>query len=95
MDIEDAERNFRRVATRYLSAVELSIAEQYNLFAEMWSAKEALYKYYKRGELDFVRDISIESYNPEDANFVATILRGEAIVVDIERYDNIVVATIG
>lgn len=95
VDIEDAERNFRRVATRYLSAVELSIAEQYNLFAEMWSAKEALYKYYKKGKLDFVRDISIESYNPEDANFVATILRSEAIVVDIERYDNIVVATIG
>lgn len=94
VDIEDAGRDFRKVATRYLSAEEQYMAERYDVFAEMWSAKEALYKYYKKGKLDLVRDISIESYNSEKSTFVATILGGEPIVVDIKRYNNLVVATI-
>lgn len=94
VDIEDAGRDFRKVATRYLSSDELCMAEKYDVFAEMWSAKEALYKYYKKGRLDLVRDISIESYNSENSTFVATILGGEPIVVDIKRYNNLVVATI-
>ena len=42
VDIESVERDFRKVASRYLSAEEQALAERYDIFAEMWSAKEAL-----------------------------------------------------
>lgn len=95
VDIESVERNFRRVASRYLSAEEQSMAERYDLFAELWSAKEALYKYYKKGKLDLVRDISITNYNSENSTLVATILGSQPITVNLDRRDNLVIATIG
>lgn len=95
VDIESAERDFRRVASRYLSAEEQTMAERYDLFAELWSAKEALYKYYKKGKLDLVRDISIVEYNAENSTLTATILGSQPITVNLDRRDNLVIATIG
>ena len=95
LDIESLDRDFRRVASRYLSDSEQIMAEQYDLFAELWSAKEALYKYYKKGKLDLVRDISIVEYNREEIALVATILGSLPIDIHIDRRGNLVVATIG
>ena len=49
VEIEHTDRDFGRVANRYLSQSEQMLAEQYGILAEMWCAKEALYKYYKKG----------------------------------------------
>jgi phosphopantetheinyl transferase len=94
VDIEHKDRDFRRVASRYLSDREREIAEQNNLFAEMWSAKEALYKYHKRGSLDLVKHIRIDEYNPSKNMFVATILDGEPIEVAISNNGNLTIALI-
>ncbi len=94
IDIEEVSRNFRKVASKYLSDNEQAIAEQYDLYAEMWSAKEALYKYYKKGGLDLVKDIVIREYDPLKQHFVASICEGTVIIVDALRKDNIVMATI-
>ncbi len=94
VDIESVERDFRKVASRYLSAEEQAMAERHNLYAELWSAKEALYKYYKKGRLDLVQNISIVEYNAEDSTLIATILDSYPIMVNIDRRDNIVIATI-
>lgn len=94
VDIEDANRDFRKVASRYLSEQEMSLAEEGDLYAEMWCAKEALYKYYRKGRLDFVKHISIVSHNSEESHFTATILDSAPIVVRIKREDNLVVALI-
>jgi phosphopantetheinyl transferase len=94
VDIECANRDFRKVACRYLSDEEITIAEEYDLYAEMWSAKEALYKYYRKGGLDLVKEIVILEYNPSKQHFVASICEGKAIVVDVLRQDNLVMATV-
>ncbi len=94
IDIEDVERNFSRVATRYLSSAEQTLAEENNLFAEMWCAKEALYKYYSKGNLDFVADISIIDYSPERGVLTATILDCTPIEVHISRRENLAIAVI-
>ena len=94
LDIESAERNFGRVVARYLSSEEQRLAEQHNLYAELWFAKEALYKYYKKGGLDFAKDISIKAYNADEGVLQGTILGGKSVEVKIKRDDNLVIAVI-
>ena len=92
VDIESVERDFRRVASRYLSAEEQALAERYDIFAEMWSAKEALYKYYKKGRLDLVKHISIASY--ERGVLKCSILGSEPTEVKVKREGDLVIAVI-
>ena len=94
VDIEHSDRDFRRVSSRYLSEMEREIAEQNNLYAEMWCAKEALYKYYKKGGLDLVEHIKISEYDESGSQLVATIFDGEPIVVKVGKQNNIAVAII-
>lgn len=94
VDIEHIERNFARVASRYLSDREREIADKYDLYAEMWCAKEALYKYHKRGGLDLVDDLVISDYLPQECAFVAKILGGEPVRVKIKREGNLAIALI-
>ena len=94
IDIECVDRNFSRVATRYLSPAEQALAENYNLFAEMWCAKEALYKYHSKGNLDFVADISIIDYSPERSVLLATILDNAPIEVHISHQTDLAIAVI-
>ena len=94
VDIESADRDFGRVATRYLSSEEQQLAEQNALYAEMWCAKEALYKYYKKGGLDFVKDISIAAFDIDGGVLRCSILGGEPIEVKFRRAENLVIAVI-
>ena len=94
IDVEDVERDFRKVAPRYLSLAEQTIAEDNELYAEIWCAKEALYKYHSKGNLDFVADISIVKYIPERGILLAAILNGEPIEVAISRQESLAVAVI-
>jgi phosphopantetheinyl transferase len=94
VDIESAERDFGRVVTRYLSNEEQQLAEQNNLYAELWCAKEALYKYYKKGGLDFVKDITIKNFDSNRGVLRCSILGGEPIEAKVKREENLVVAVI-
>ena len=94
IDIESVKRDFRKVANHYLSAEEQRLAERYDLYAEMWSAKEALYKYHRKGGLDLVRDITISSYEPGSGVLKGSIRGGETIDVKVKRESNLVVAVI-
>ena len=88
VDIEHAERDFAKVAERYLSPAEYRVAE-------MWCAKEALYKYHKKGGVDLVKDLVISDYLPKSNTLVATILGGEPIEITLCREGTLVVAQIG
>lgn len=94
VDIEQTDRNFRKVADRYLSERESAIAEANNLYAEMWCAKEALYKYYKKGALDLINDLVIMDYLPQESAFVARVLDGEPLRVKVKREGNLAIALI-
>lgn len=94
VDIESTERDFRKVASRYLSVEEQALAEQNDLYAEMWSAKEALYKYHVKGGVDFVKDVVVADYDQVRGALRCTIFGGEIIEVKVWREDNLVIAVI-
>ena len=95
VDIEDTARNFRNVSSKYLSAAEQLLAERYDIFAEMWCAKEALYKYHRKGGLDYVEQISILDDDADNQSFEASICGGETIRVRLKREGNHSIALIG
>ena len=95
VDIEQTNRDFCKVASHYLSERELDLAKEYNLFAEIWCAKEALYKYHRKGGVDYVEQISILDYDAEYQLFKASICGGDPVVVRLKREDNHSIALIG
>ena len=60
VDIESLGRNFWRVASRYMTGAEAALCSDPRWPAVLWSAKECLYKYAVRRELDLLRDLRIE-----------------------------------
>ncbi|MEI3528622.1 MAG: 4'-phosphopantetheinyl transferase superfamily protein [Alistipes sp.] len=59
VDIEPVTRNFGRVLSRYMTPEEQALADDPLLPAAVWCAKETLYKYVGRRELDLLRDLRI------------------------------------
>ena len=57
--IEPVPRNFGRVLSRYMTPEEQALADDPLLPAAVWCAKETLYKYAGRRELDLLRDLRI------------------------------------
>jgi len=67
VDIESLERNFSAVEMKALSSREqeyLSNELRSLQLAILWSAKEAIYKYFSMNGVDFSRQISIEKFKP-------------------------------
>ncbi len=59
IDIERLDRNFGSVASRYISPAESELSGDPQLPAALWCAKESLYKFAGRKELDLLRDIKV------------------------------------
>ena len=81
VDIERTERNFERVAARYITAAEregLQVDSPLKM-AAIWCAKEALYKMVSRAGVDFLRDMEILELDIEEGELRARLL-GERIV---------------
>ena len=93
VDIECSTRDFRRVAKHYLSEEEIALAEQYDIFAEMWSAKESLYKYHRKGGLNYLCDVKITGYDGA-GRLQAALPDVEHIEIEVERRDGYIVAVI-
>ncbi len=63
VDIESCSRDFERVASRYVRAEERKLQCDLPLLPLIWSAKETLYKYSGRTELDMIKDLKIKEIN--------------------------------
>lgn len=63
VDIERSDRNFANTLTRFVSPAESSLqdAARPDFPAAVWCAKEAMYKFAGRRELDFLRDLALTS----------------------------------
>lgn len=61
VDIEPADRNFTRAASRFLTPSEAALTDDPHWPGFVWCAKETLYKYAGRRNLDFRKDLRIES----------------------------------
>ncbi len=75
IDIERLDRNFERVASRYISPQEHAQLHTCELMPHIWSIKECLYKFAGQRGLDFIRDIRIMSIDGEE--FHASLPAGE------------------
>ena len=91
VDIESLQRNFSRVASRYISPQE---REQFagvvgpHFEAIMWSAEEALYKYGGREGLDFIKDMVVSNINPQEHTLQAELYGVAAPLVRYQLFDN-------
>lgn len=68
VDIERCDRNFERVAARYVTEAEIGVLSDLprdKSLALIWSAKEALYKAKGATDVDFIRDVEIVATNGE------------------------------
>ena len=61
VDVERVDRDFARVAERYMTAAERALCSAEWWAAAVWCAKECLYKMAGREGADFKRDIVVES----------------------------------
>ena len=59
VDIERLDRNFSRIASRYVSDEEQRLCDEEWWLAAVWCAKETLYKMAGREGIDFLRDTII------------------------------------
>lgn len=66
VDIEAEERDFGRVADRYMVEAERGLCDERWWPAAVWCAKEALYKYARRKEVDFMRDLRVEAFSASE-----------------------------
>ena len=83
VDVERTNRNFERVASRYITPKEQELSADERASAAIWSAKEALYKMQGREGVDFLRDMEIVSLDFEGATIKARMSDGSAVEMGI------------
>lgn len=87
VDIESRDRDFSRAAERYASAEEIALGMgDGDWLAKLWTAKEAMYKYYGVRGIELRDDLRIVSYDPE-----REVLRGQlhsqAVEITLSLHD--------
>ena len=83
VDIEPVTRNFGRVLSRYMTPEEQALADDPLLPAAVWCAKETLYKYAGRRELDLLRDLRILEADFAAGRLVGSIAGGEPVSMSL------------
>lgn len=81
VDIESLDRNFGRIASRYMTSTEQALSDDPRWSAVVWSAKETLYKYAGRKELDLLCDLSVEQADFSAGRLVGRIRGGEVLLL--------------
>ena len=76
VDIEPLARDFSKAVPRFVSDAERPLSDDGRLAAALWCAKETLYKYSGRRELDLLRDIRIEEVDFDRCRIVGRICGG-------------------
>lgn len=94
VDIEPETRNFSRAASRYLAAAERALSDDPSFPGVVWCAKEALYKYAGRTNLDFLTDLSIERADLAAGELTARIENGEPVKLSVCREDGYIIVYI-
>lgn len=94
VDIEPETRNFSRAASRYLADAERALSDDPFFAGVVWCAKEALYKYAGRAELDFLTDLRIERADLAAGELTARIENGEPVRLSVRREDGYIIVYI-
>lgn len=87
LDIEPADRNFSRSASRFMTDAERRLSDDPLWAGMVWCAKETLYKLAGRRELDLREDLRIEAYDPASGLITGRIAAREPLRLRVERRD--------
>ena len=94
VDIENLDRNYERVKSRFMSPAEEALSSMEEWPAMVWTAKEAIYKLYGKREVDLTEDIHIIGLNTETMTLSAEVRDTKGIVIEVRIIENsVVVAT--
>ncbi len=93
VDVEERSRNFEGVSARYMTDKERAFASEEDWAAKVWCAKEALYKYYRKGGVEIREDIKILGYDA-DSEILQAAIFDTRLEVKVERQGEYIVATI-
>jgi hypothetical protein len=66
MDIEKIDARIERVSNKFLNEKEKEFANNTLTKTLIWSAKESMYKWYGKKEIDFKLHLLVDSFNPEN-----------------------------
>ena len=86
--------DFGKVAARYLTTEERALSSHHDFLAATWCAKEALYKYYRRGGLNLLSDIRIAAVDFGRGE-IREIVRGEEIALRMSYHEGDIVVSVG
>lgn len=79
VDVESLDRRFGRIESRYMTAAERVLSDDPRWPAVVWCAKETLYKYAGRRELNLLSDLLVEPADFAAGRLVGRIRGGEAL----------------
>lgn len=94
VDAESTGRDFSRVCSRYLTPSEASLSSDPLWPAVAWCAKETLYKYARRRELDLCRDLRLLEADLAGGRIVGRIGDGAPLPMRIDRVEEVLVVSL-
>ena len=83
-----------RAAVRFASAEERQLSDSPLLLPALWCAKETLYKYSGRRNLDLLRDLRIERFDPDEGRMTGRICGESALEIGLRREEELLAAYI-
>lgn len=99
VDVEETGERIIRIKDKFLSAAEQRIfipdpaTPDYRLLTLCWSAKESIFKWYGKGEVDFRRDIRLSEHNGTAKTLHGDFgKKGVALKVNYRLFDRLVLS---
>lgn len=95
VDIESLDRDFSKVASRYLCHEERALCHEEWWLAAVWCAKETLYKVAQRKGVDLLSGLRVEALDCAASVIVARVMQGEPIRLGLKfTEDQVLVYTL-
>lgn len=93
VDIESLDRNFERVADRYISQRERALCADPAWLAMVWCAKETMYKLCGRRGVSLRDDLRVESFDESRMTIEGRMVGGERCTIHIKKIKDYIVAS--
>uniref|UniRef100_UPI003FD71AAF 4'-phosphopantetheinyl transferase family protein n=1 Tax=Alistipes putredinis TaxID=28117 RepID=UPI003FD71AAF len=83
-----------RAAAHFLTPAEAALGDDPHVAGVVWCAKETLYKYSGRRNLDLLRDLRIERFDPDEGRMTGRICGESALEIGLRREEELLAAYI-
>ena len=94
VDIESLDRDFDRVAPRYMTEAEIALSDDKRWACFVWCAKEAMYKLYGRRGVELRGELMVDSFDSESMTLYGSMADMAQAVVKISLYDDDIVVAV-